>query len=194
MVRDKTILRWNLAKPYTIASRVLGCLVYSDAHFLLAHVYAAAQMWLLGRILPLVIGDLVPRGNAKWENFIAMMKIVDLLFAPTITEELLGYLSQIIEGHHHSFTTLYPGESVIPKMHFMIHMPRLIKKQVTQYSAYDKMAGQNVLSSIILTGDSGRPDYCMVYIQMGNFARIFRWPAVTFSSELLLTVSAVLTS
>lgn len=89
---------------------------------------AAAQMWLLGRILPLVIGDLVPRHHAKWENFLTMMRIVDLVFAPTINEEMLGYLAQIIEGHHFTFTQLYPGESVIPKMHFLIHIPRLIKK------------------------------------------------------------------
>lgn len=85
-------------------------------------------MWLLGRILPLVIGDLVPRGDAKWENFLTMMRIVDILFAPAITEDLLAYLGQIIEGHHHQFTKLYPAEPIIPKQHFMIHMPRLMKQ------------------------------------------------------------------
>lgn len=85
-------------------------------------------MWLLGRILPLVIGDLVPRGDAKWESFITIMKIVDILFAPAITMDLLGYLEQMIEGHHHGFKQLYPGQSIIPKMHFMVHMPRLMKQ------------------------------------------------------------------
>lgn len=86
----------------------------------------AAQMWLLGRLLPLVIGDMVPTGDGKWENFLRVMRIVDLLFSPTITEDLVGYLSRMIEEHHQEFTVLYPNNSVIPKMHFMIHMPRLI--------------------------------------------------------------------
>ena len=89
-------------------------------------IVIAAQMWLLGRILPLIIGDMVPEGEAKWKNFLVMMRIVDLLFTPTITEDLVGYLSRLIEEHHNEFKSLYPNNSIIPKMHFMIHMPRLI--------------------------------------------------------------------
>ena len=83
-------------------------------------------MWLLGRILPLLIGNKVPEHEPKWENYLSLMKIVDLLFAPTINEDLVGYLSRLIEEHHDEFKKLYPNESVIPKMHFMVYMPRLI--------------------------------------------------------------------
>ena len=92
------------------------------------HTHTAAQMWLLGRILPLVIGDLVPRGDVKWENYLKLMKIVDILFAPAITGDILSYLEWAIESHHIEFTKLYPRKSVIPKMHFMVHMPRLMKR------------------------------------------------------------------
>lgn len=83
-------------------------------------------MWLLGRILPLVIGDLVPENDSKWANFRTMMRIVDILFAPTTTTDLMSYLVRLIEGHHLEFIKLYPMQSVIPKMHFMVHMPRLM--------------------------------------------------------------------
>lgn len=83
-------------------------------------------MWLLGRILPLVIGDFVPEDEEKWENFICLMKIVDILFSPKISMDQVGYLARIITEHHRTFRQLYPEASVIPKMHFMIHMPRLI--------------------------------------------------------------------
>ena len=83
-------------------------------------------MWLLGRILPLVIGDLVPEHDAKWENFLLIMRIVDLLFAPAITQDLVEYLARLIQEHHSTFRELYPNQSIIPKMHFMVHMPRLI--------------------------------------------------------------------
>ena len=82
-------------------------------------------MWLLGRILPLVIGDLVPLGCEKWDNYLTLMKIVDILFAPKINEDLVGYMAQCITEHHLNFVRLYPTASVIPKMHFMVHMPRL---------------------------------------------------------------------
>lgn len=81
-------------------------------------------MWLLGRILPIVIGDLVPEDD-KWQNFLTMMRIVDLLFCSKTTADHVGYLSRLISEHHHNFVQLYTA-SVIPKMHFMVHMPRLI--------------------------------------------------------------------
>ena len=86
---------------------------------------SAAQMWLLGRILPIIIGDLVPEGDPYWENYLLIMKIVDILFSTNLHEDLFGYLSHLIFCHHSRFTELYPNESVIPKMHFMVHMPRL---------------------------------------------------------------------
>lgn len=83
-------------------------------------------MWLLGKLLPIIIGDLVPEGDPKWMNYLLMMKIVDVLFAQATTEDLVSKLAWQIEEHHREFTKLYPMESVIPKMHFITHMPRLI--------------------------------------------------------------------
>ena len=92
--------------------------------------YSAAQMWLLGRILPIVIGDLVPEGDPHWENYLLMMRIADILFSPRIHEDHMGYLSQLIFAHHTRFRELYPSASVLPKMHFMVHMPRLTLQYV----------------------------------------------------------------
>jgi len=85
-------------------------------------------MWLLGRVLPLVIGDLVPEDDEMWHNFLLMMEIVDRLFSSRVSEDTAVYLGVLIDEHHTAFTSLYPNESVIPKMHFMVHMPRLILK------------------------------------------------------------------
>ena len=89
-------------------------------------IFAAAQMWLVARILPLVIGDLVPDDDDRWSNFLLMMEIVDLLFCPKIQEDHTAYLAALISDHHEHFSELYPNDSIIPKMHFMIHMPRLM--------------------------------------------------------------------
>lgn len=86
----------------------------------------AAQMWLLGRILPILVGEMVDVGDEKWENFLQLMEIVDLLFAPLSNQDDVAYLARVIEEHHLEFARLYPSSSVIPKMHFMVHMPRLM--------------------------------------------------------------------
>lgn len=90
----------------------------------------AAQMWLLGRILPFMIGSNVPEGNEHWQNFLTLLEIMDYLMAQDITEDEVGYLSILIQKHHEEFVRLYTNASAIPKHHFMVHMARLTLKYV----------------------------------------------------------------
>ena len=46
-------------------------------------VSLASQMWLLGRILPLIIGEHVPEDDERWMLFLRLMVIVNILFAPS---------------------------------------------------------------------------------------------------------------
>ncbi len=82
-------------------------------------------MWLLAIILPIVIGDLIPEQDPHWENDLFIMRIADLLFTNKLHEDGVGYMAHLIELHHTNFKQLYPGESILPKMHFMLHMLRL---------------------------------------------------------------------
>jgi hypothetical protein len=83
-------------------------------------------MWLLARLLPAMVGSKVPEGDEHWKNFLLMLEITDYLFAPRITEDDIGYLEYMIKLHHDEFCELYPHRSVIPKMHYIVHMPRLM--------------------------------------------------------------------
>ena len=84
---------------------------------------AAAQMWCLGRFLPLLIGNLVPQEDERWKLFNMLLEISDIVFSPIVSEDSIGVLEGLIEEHHATFLTLYPGRSVIPKMHYMVHYP-----------------------------------------------------------------------
>ena len=55
-----------------------------------------------------------------------MLAITELLLAQEITKDEVGYLGVLICEHHSNFVKLYPNESVIPKMHYLIHTPRLV--------------------------------------------------------------------
>ena len=83
-------------------------------------------MYILGRLLPLLMGRFVPEGNTKWENYLLLLQIADYLLAPEIHPDEVAHVKVLIEDHHSAFTNLYPDASVIPKMHYMVHMPRLI--------------------------------------------------------------------
>lgn len=88
----------------------------------------AVQMWVLGRFLPVLVGDHVPEGDENWTTFLKLLKIMDFLVAPEISVDELAYLKILIEEHHSSFVALYPHVSVPPKFHYLIHLARLIAK------------------------------------------------------------------
>ena len=49
-----------------------------------------------------------------------------IIFAPTVNANQVAYLQVLIQNHHEKFKELYPDCSITPKMHYMIHMPRII--------------------------------------------------------------------
>ncbi len=63
-----------------------------------------------------------------WANYLLLLQIVDLLMAQDVTEDEVAYLSLKVTDHHTAFVGLYPEQSITPKMHYMVHMPRLILK------------------------------------------------------------------
>lgn len=66
-------------------------------------------------------------GNEHWAEYIQLLDILDILFSPELQPEDIANLALLIENHHRAFPILYSQASFIPKMHFMIHMARLIK-------------------------------------------------------------------
>ena len=89
-------------------------------------------MWCLGRLLPLMIAVDIPLHDQHWECFLLMMTIVDYVFAPVTSSDLLDYIREVIETHHHLFKELHPTSSFIPKLHYIIHIPDWIAKYFTK--------------------------------------------------------------
>ena len=85
-------------------------------------------MWCLGRILPLLIGNFIPDDDPFWNNYLSLLTIIDFLFAPALTTSKADFLVMEIEDFLVDFRELYPNRPLIPKMHYMIHMPSWIKR------------------------------------------------------------------
>ena len=99
--------------------------------YIVYYIHTASKMWCLGRLLPLIIGDLVPEGDEKWELFLQLLTIIDYVFAPKTTSEVVAYVRLLIKYHHTKFTLLYPDCSILPKMHYMVHIPSWMERYVT---------------------------------------------------------------
>ena len=65
-----------------------------------------------------------------WHLFLKR-EIMAMCFSPAISKDQLAYLQILIEGHHKEFCRIYPACSIIPKMHYMIHMPSVMLKWVS---------------------------------------------------------------
>jgi len=91
--------------------------------------FTASQMWLLGRILAILVGDCIDDDDDDecWNLFLKLMDIVDILISPCVSDDYAAYVATL---HHHEFCRIYPTCSVIPKMHFMVHMGRLMIQYV----------------------------------------------------------------
>ena len=96
-------------------------------------LFIASQMWTLGRLLPAMIGHLVPEDNAHWSHYLEVLDIMDLLFSPLVHPETPGYLEVLLEQNLDTFRRLYPGHSILPKMHFLVHTPHFLTRFVMIY-------------------------------------------------------------
>ena len=90
--------------------------------------FIASQSWTLGRLLPLMIGSHIPEDDAYWCHYTSLLQIVQYALAPEINKDEVALLQVLITNFLSEFTDIYPGASVIPKMHYMLHIPRLTIK------------------------------------------------------------------
>lgn len=89
----------------------------------------AIQTWCLMRFLPLIIGDIVQPNDivfSKWQVLLLLLDIMDIVFAPKCSTNMITILRQLIEEHHSSFKRVF-GHRLIPKHHFMTHYPTILR-------------------------------------------------------------------
>ncbi len=84
------------------------------------------ENWGLLRLLPFIIGDLIPEGEPAWLVLLDLKEIVELAVAPLHNQETIAYLDCKITEHRNRFLELFPAR-LLPKPHFLEHYPQLIE-------------------------------------------------------------------
>ena len=67
-------------------------------------------------MLPAAIGSFVPEDHQAWSAFLDLLKIMDILLAPIITQDELAYAQVLNEHHVQNIKEVYPGISIIPTL------------------------------------------------------------------------------
>lgn len=88
--------------------------------------YNAAQAKTFLRLIPFFLSNSVDQTDKYYLFLIQLMRIVNLLFAPMIKSKSIELLKFLITDHLHEFTQLFPDVNIIPKQHYMIHLPTMI--------------------------------------------------------------------
>ena len=83
-------------------------------------------MWLLGRLLPLLVGGYVPTDDAHWKCFLRLLQIMTVATSMNVNKDTIPLLVLLIKEYLFSFNTIYP-DKFTPKLHYLIHLPRQIE-------------------------------------------------------------------
>ena len=80
------------------------------------------------RLLPFLIGDLIPEEDSNWECLLLLHAICSICTAFAVTEEHVVKLEWLIQAHHELFVKLYGKEAMTPKFHFAVHLPSQMRR------------------------------------------------------------------
>lgn len=96
-------------------------------------------MWNLAVHFPLMIGDLVPEDDSEWDCFLLLLEILQICVSWIISVDLVAYLEVLIERYLSSFRECYPHIRIIPKQHYMVHLPSQILRWATYVGTHWKL-------------------------------------------------------
>ena len=88
----------------------------------------AANMWLLAQVLPLILSKLVSTESQHWQCFSSLLELMCIAFSAHVSLETVVYLKTAIKNHLLLFKNVYPDAPIIPKQHFLVHLPSQILK------------------------------------------------------------------
>lgn len=86
---------------------------------------SAGHMLVLLKILPFLIDKIGE--NDYTQMLLKLLKIVKILFSPIIAPSTLSRLKLLIEQHFKHFKQLFSDANIIPKQHYLLHIPSQIK-------------------------------------------------------------------
>lgn len=87
----------------------------------------ATQLYCLMVHMPFIFFDKKEEFNPFWEPVESLLKSMQIIFSPVITERDIKLLEKYIEQHLKGVLKVFKC-TLIPKYHFLVHYPELIRK------------------------------------------------------------------
>ena len=88
--------------------------------------YKAAQSRLFLKLLPFFLHHFIDADDKHFVFLMELNQIVQIIYAPVITLDSIQNLKELVCEHLKCFKVLFPENNVIPKQHYLIHIPTMI--------------------------------------------------------------------
>lgn len=88
-------------------------------------VFGTSAINCFFRFFSLFVGDIVAKRNDAYNVYLLLSALVDIVLAPHVCSSAAAQL-QVLDDFYTAFRETFPNVNVIPKMHYMIHYPRLL--------------------------------------------------------------------
>ena len=98
---------------------------YGDERYKLKLKASQARLFL--RLLPFFLAPMVDTNDSHFLFLIELIQMVQLIYSPVIKLDTLQCLKQMISEHLVKFSELFPDKNILPKQHYLIHIPEMIK-------------------------------------------------------------------
>ena len=89
--------------------------------------FDALQARLFLRLLPFFIATFVDMDSQEYTFLTELIHIVKVIYSSVISTATIQDLKVLIENHLRKFKGLFLDKTIIPKQHYLIHIPELIK-------------------------------------------------------------------
>ncbi|CAN7937448.1 unnamed protein product [Ixodes hexagonus] len=86
------------------------------------------KTWNLLRLLPLFVSHKVDMKYSDWCLYLTLRKVVDIICAPKVSEEIVAYLHVLVEQYLADRKELFPMVPLKPKHHYLLHYSSLIRE------------------------------------------------------------------
>ena len=73
-------------------------------------------MWNFAVYLPLMVGDQIPNDDSDWECYLLLLDILKICMARILSIDLIQMYLRL-------FRKCYPEANIIPKQHYLVHLP-----------------------------------------------------------------------
>ena len=103
--------------------------MFTDTFFTSGKIIGSASQKLeLLLLLPQLVNLDTVKSSAAWDVYLMLRRCMDYILSPVVEKDSLPFLANNIVSYIQLFKENFGQEKLIPKHHYMLHIPSMMEK------------------------------------------------------------------